>query len=219
MLSEVEFSEGADKTIELKDKKHQYSPKLFQMFKKSLLTLIGILCFVFFVHSQSKTMVGIKLDARLSLHDFLKTEPSLSLTLNRIYSGHHGVETGLIYYREKTSFFSYIASYSYDFKIVRHYLSLPLSYKYYSSKLCYSAGMSINQYLGWTANESNNITSYKSSEYDTSIGLLLTVSKQIKLSDRDLLEPTIFFHPVMDNYMKWFAGIGLAYKFQVGKKE
>lgn len=181
--------------------------------------MIGILCFVFFAHSQSKTMAGIKLDAHLSLHDFLKTEPSLSLTLNRIYSGHHGVETGLIYYREKNSFFSYIASYSYDFKIVRHYLSLPLSYKYYSSKLCYSAGMSINQYLGWTANESDNITGYASSEYDTSIGLLLTVSKQIKLSERDLLEPTIFFHPVMDNYMKWFAGIGLAYKFQVGKKE
>lgn len=180
--------------------------------------MFGILCLSVTVNSQSKTMIGIKLDAHSGLHDFFKTEPSLSFTLNRIYSGHHGVETGLIYYREKNSSFSYVTSYTYDFKIVRHYLSLPLSYKYYSTKLCYSAGMSINQYLGWTANESDKITDYSSSQYDTSIGLLLTVSKQIKLSDRDLLEPTIFFHPVMDNSMKWFAGIGLAYKFQVGKK-
>lgn len=190
------------------------------MLKKSLLTLVGILCFVFFAHSQSKTMVGIKVDARFSLHDFLKTEPSLSLTLNRIYNGHHGMEAGLIYYPEKNSFPIYDAySYIGNIKITRHYLSLPLSYKYYSPKLCFSAGMSINQYLGWTANESDKIASYSSSEYGTSLGFIFSVSKQIKLSDRDLLEPTIFFHPVIDDYMKWFASIGLAYKFQIGKKE
>jgi hypothetical protein len=187
------------------------------MRNKTLLTVLGFLCLTFTANSQSKTLVGIKLDASSALHENLKTGPSVSFTLNRVYSGHHGVETGLIYYRERKSF--WIPQIYSHFKINRHYLSLPLSYKYYSSKLCFSAGMSINQYLGWTSNNSDQIVGYSSNEYDTSIGMLLTVSKQFKLSDRDLLEPTIFFHPVIDDYMKWFAGIGFAYKFQVGKKE
>lgn len=188
------------------------------MINKTLLTLVGILCFTLTVNSQSKTLVGIKLDASSALHENYKMDPSVSLTLNRVYSGHHGIETGLIYYRERKSFWvSQLQPYTGDFKINRHYLSLPLSYKYYSSKLCFSAGMSINQYLGWTSNNLEQIIGYSSNEYDTSIGLLLTVSKQFKLSDRDLLEPAIFLHSVMDHYMKGFAGIGIAYKFQVGK--
>lgn len=189
------------------------------MLNKTLLTLVGVLCFIFSVNSQSKTLVGIKLNASSTIHENFKTDPSISLTLNRVYSGHHGIETGLIYYRERKSYwFIQQNPYTGDYKINRHYLSLPLSYKYYSSKLCFSAGMSINQFLGWTGNV-ELMNGYSSHEYDTTLGLLLTVSKQIKLSDRDLLEPEIFFHSVMDSYMKGFVGIGIAYKFQVGKNE
>jgi hypothetical protein len=216
LLSEVEFSEQADKTI--KKLITPISTKFHRMLNKTLLTLVGILCFTFSVNSQSKTLVGIKLDASSAVHGFLKTDPSVSLTLNRVYGEHHGFETGLVYFLERYQFsFPQLTSYSNYFKIRRHYLTLPLSYKFYSSKLCFSAGMTINQYIGWTSKESDNIESYSSNEYDTSVGLLFTVSKQFKLSDRDLLEPTIFFHPLMDNYMKLFAGIGIAYKFQVGK--
>ncbi len=187
------------------------------MLHKILLTVLGIICLNFTANSQSKTMVGIKLDAFSALHESFKTAPAVSLTLNRHYGAHHGLETGLTYYKE--SYQLDLISLSYP-RINRHYLALPLSYKYYSSKLCFSAGMILSQYIGWDYGGTDaKLTGYSSAEYDTSVGLLLSVSKQIKLSDQDLLEPTIFFQPMVDIDMKWFAGIGIAYKFKVGKKE
>jgi len=114
-------------------------------------------------------------------------------------SKHGGIESGLNYQNRYQSFYTIVQygsiSNTYFTKIAEHWLQLPIHYRYDSKAINFTAGPTINYFIGWN-------TKYKApgvtvNDYDrnaVSFAGSASVSRSIYLSTGLILEPELRFN-------------------------
>jgi hypothetical protein len=98
------------------------------------------------------------------------------------------------------------------------FLSMPILFKYRTNILNVSLGPTLEYFLGWKQTSSNYyIPNGENSLPDyffpnkLSMGLLLKISKSINMSDKCILEPGIFYNPIL-SYKNNYFGLSLVVK-------
>lgn len=181
----------------------------------SILTLVvGTICF-----SQPKTLVGLNLTGeRTSSSDFVV---GIGGTFEKHIKKHFGIETGVYYRTFEVHRGLYVDGSLYEFHNIKEkYVSIPILYKFYSSKLNFSVGPTFDVYLGWK--QLYNDVNFGSEHYNVNtrfhVGLIGKISKTIAITERILLEPEIRYNPVFFNRRSFYGG-GVSIKYKLAKGE
>lgn len=173
--------------------------KLYIMNLKSLLPAftITLCCCVFSLrnYAQKQSLAGVN----ISTDVYPELRPRVGITFEKQFRKHSGAETGLYYRTQRlVGFVNYtdsLGSNSYSFAISSKYLSVPLLYKYYSDFLNFSAGPTLDFYVGWK--QKNNASGLKIQSHTVNpkitIGYQAKVSKIFNLNRRFIVEPEIRF--------------------------
>lgn len=140
------------------------------------------------------------------------------LSFERKFTARSGVETGLFYRTDQTSyFFSYTdASGTHsDINIVaERNVSVPVLYKYYARKINFSAGPVLDFFLGWKQKDDSpvRVSSYERNP-PVRVGFLGKVSRFFPLGEKLVLEPDLRFSSVQSIDAAGFGlGISLRYR-------
>lgn len=102
-----------------------------------------------------------------------------------------------------------------DYAVKESYLSLPISYKFYSNIVNFTTGISFDAFLGGKyLNQHSNVVM---SSYDINpklyVGWNFKVGKDFDLSQKLVLEPEIQYNPIFNyGYSFYGASIKLKYK-------
>lgn len=162
----------------------QLNPK--RLSKKSCLYLTSAILLSACTSSASaqKNITGIGLAGQwgngLGLH------PAVSVTYERKFTSHFGIETGITAYSFRPKTWN---ANNYDYGKRNFYFNIPALFKYYSNIVNVAAGPMLNLagakeiYLG-----NGNTTDQKQATF----GYMLKVGKTINLSDKFLLEPEVY---------------------------
>ena len=118
-------------------------------------TRVGLYLFLFSglclkSYSQRQTLVGLNINSEIYPEI---SKQSVGAALERQITRHSGGETGL-YYRTQLSrgiitHTDASGSRAYSFTVSQRHVTLPVLYKYYSHITNFSAGPTLDFYLGW----------------------------------------------------------------------
>ena len=167
-------------------------------------------------YAQKSTIIGINAIAQLA--DGL-AHPGVGATIERKFSRHVGVESGLYYLTYRNEFYFLIYGpdpESIPVKVLESYLSLPILFKYYSRIVNVSIGPTFDAYLGYRTTDRNSdvlITNHNVSPA-ISATAIIKISKTITLRDNLVLEPEVRYGQNV-TYEGNFAGFGLAMKYKI----
>ena len=167
-------------------------------------------------YSQRQTLLGLNVNGEVYPNKF---RPSVGLTFEKQFTRHSGVETGLFYRTWKSTgiitFTDASGSHTYFFTVSQRHLAVPALYKYYSRLLNFSAGPTLDFYLGWKQKNKGSPVRVESFDVDpkVKVGFLVKASKIIPLSKQFLLEPEIRFGSVQ-TLEEAGLGIGIAGKYK-----
>ncbi len=130
---------------------------------------------------------------------------------------HGGFETGIYYRTYKSDLVVLFDPAFYATTIAERHLSIPILYKFYSKIVNFSVGPSFDFYLGFADKGKNPI--FKVTAYSINpsfnVGILGKLSKNIKLSEKFVLEPELRINPILTaNRAYGGAGISLKYKLK-----
>ncbi len=166
--------------------------------------------------AQKQEFIGISLNSEIPSGDNIKA--GFGVLYENQLSKHHGFELGLNYRSKiESNYFTIPASGIVNqlADIREDYLSLPISYKFYSNIVNLSTGISFDYFVGWkdlTKFGNVELTSY-SVDPKLYVGWIFKVGKTIKLSSKFILEPEIQLNPIFDyGYSYYGAFIKLKYK-------
>lgn len=171
-------------------------------------------------HAQKKPSLelGIKLMAEAnSYYDSFMPLTGVQLVYQK--GKHGGLETGLYYRSQRVSTYYAIYDpngglYSGFSKIGVRFLTLPVLYRFRSRIINFTAGPSLDLYVSWkekSKNKNGVIIDYNRSG-NIAIGAVASISKDISLGDKWVLEPEIRFNPVSDEGSYTAFGFALRYK-------
>jgi hypothetical protein len=114
-------------------------------------------------------------------------------------SRHGGIESGLNYQNKYFSFFTFVQvggnSYTYYTKIAEHYLQIPLLYRFDSKAINFSAGPTLDYFIGWNVRHKDPGVTVN--DYDRNTVSLVgaaCVSRSFYLSPSIILEPELKFN-------------------------
>jgi hypothetical protein len=179
----------------------------------SLLFAIG---FSINAYSQQQSLIGLNVNGDVYPSKF---RPSVGLTFEKQFLIHSGFETGLFYRTSKLGgVITYIdasGSYSNSFVVSQRYLTIPVLYKYYSKILNFSAGPTVDFFLGWEQKDNGSSAQIDNLEVGrkVNVGFLVKAGKMIPLSKQLLLEPELRFGSVQ-TFDDINLGIGIAGKYR-----
>lgn len=179
----------------------------------SLLFVIG---FSINAYSQQQSLIGLNVNSDVYLKKF---RPSVGLTFEKQFLEHMGFETGLYYRTSKLSgditYIDESGFYSNSFVVSLRYLTVPVLYKYYSKFLNFSAGPTLDFYLGWKQKNNGSTAQINNLEAGrkVNVGFLVKAGKMIPLSKQFLLEPELRFGSVQ-KFNDITLGIGIAGKYR-----
>jgi len=182
-----------------------------------IILLSALLVLQLSLYSQKKTRLGIDLTSNYDENTSFK--PEAGLIFERQFSKHSGIEAGLNYRTNQVQLYMIYNNESYYPFISEHYISVPLTYKYYTRIINLSLGLSYDYYIGYRQLDDDlTVTSYHMG-YDYYMGALAKVSRQICLGDDLVLEPEIKVNLLYDEIsVKNYIGFGLSLKFDVSKE-
>ncbi len=136
--------------------------------------------------------------------------------------GKHGsLETGLYYRPVRSEYLVNISAGTNNYTAVaivsEKFLSIPLLYRFQSNILNFTAGTSLDLYLGWKDKSDKNTVTVNSYNRSATInaGAVVSLSKSIHLSNKLLIEPEIRFNPIFtsgDPYVHSAFGFACRYK-------
>ena len=166
--------------------------------------------------------LGVKLMAEANSGSG-STMPFSGLQLIYQKGKHGGLETGLYYrpVRNETIYDFYNTTggnfYSVVAIIAERFLSIPVLYRFQSKVLNFTAGSSLDIYLGWKDKSDKNTVTINSNNRSATIeaGAVVSLSKSIHLDDKIILEPEIRFNPIFtsgDPYVHSAFGFACRYK-------
>jgi hypothetical protein len=168
-------------------------------------------------YAQKSTIIGINAIAQLA--DGLP-HPGVGATIERKFSRHIGIESGLYYLTYRNEFNIVIAGpnqfQSIPVKVLESYLSLPVLFKYYSRIVNVSIGPTFDAYVGYSTTSHKNeavITNYDVNPA-LSVSAIIKISKSFKLRDNLVLEPEVRYGEKI-TYEGNFAGFGIAMKYKI----
>jgi hypothetical protein len=169
------------------------------------------------LNAQKKTCLGINLTSN---YDEITTiTPETGLVFERQFSKHSGIETGINYRTYQVQYYLLINNESYYPFISERYISVPLTYKFYTKIINLSLGLTYDYYIGFRQlDEGLKLTSYHVG-YEYYMGAIGKISKKIVLGDDLILEPEIKVNLLLDeNWYKDYIGFGLNLKFDLSKE-
>lgn len=159
--------------------------------------IITLCCCMFSLknYAQKQWVAGVNMATDV----YPELRPRVGITFEKQFRKHSGAETGLYYRTQRlTGFVSYtdfLSTNSYSFTVLSKYLSVPVLYKYYSDFLNFSAGPTVDFYVGWK--QKNDASGLKIQSHTVTpkitIGYLAKVSKIFNLNRRFIVEPEIRF--------------------------
>jgi hypothetical protein len=167
-------------------------------------------------YGQKSTLIGINAIAQLA--DGLP-HPGVGATIERKFSRHIGVESGLYYltYRNEFNFVIYGPDpESIPVKVLESYLSLPILFKYYSRIVNVSIGPTFDAYLGYSTKSRNSAVLITNHNVSPAIAAtaIIKISKTFTLRDNLKLEPEVRYGENI-TYEGNFAGFGIAMKYKI----
>jgi len=183
---------------------------------RNLFSLLFAIGFSMNAYSQQQSLIGLNVNGDVSPSKF---RPSIGLTFEKQFLEHSGFETGLYYRTSNLSgvitYMDESGFYSNSFVVSQRYLTVPVLYKYYSKILNFSAGPTVDFYLGWKQKNNSLSTQISNLEVDrkVNVGFLVKAGKMIPLSKQFLLEPELRFGSVQE-FDDINLGIGIAGKYR-----
>lgn len=183
---------------------------------KTVVFAFFLLLFTSNLLAQKKTYAGLNFVNEIS--DESSVTSGLGLTIERQFTKHSGIESGL-YYRTNRSLFFYednISRLTDNYIVAERYLSIPFLYKFYSRILNISAGPTFDYFVGWKQKAGTIKLDNVYMDTNVGLGFMLKLGKKINLSDHLILEPELRFNPVLTFERAYFS-LGIAAKYLLKK--
>lgn len=178
-------------------------------------TLIAVLLLASIsLFSQKQQYVSVNLSGGLA------TGSSFGLGGGLAYeeqlSKHHGYEFGLNYRSLTRGAYLSIGNNQWGFDVKEHYLNLPISYKFYSSIVNFTTGITFDGFLGGTYLTEIPNVAFGRYNIDPKlyVGWNFKVGKTFNLTEQLLLEPEIQYNPIF-NYGYAFYGVNIKLKYKL----
>jgi hypothetical protein len=190
------------------------------MTKQPILRILILILLVFQFQTpslaQQKTRLGLNLTTNFDQYSNFK--PEIGFVFERQITKHSGLETGINYRTYQQNFLFIIDNQSTYPTINEMFISIPISYKFYSKIVNVGLGITYDYYLGWKQlGGSTEMTSYLPGD-DYFMGFIGKISRQISLGDNFILEPEIKFNLLIIPYERHYIGFGLVAKFDLHKE-
>ncbi len=164
--------------------------------------------------SQGNTYVGVNPTVELIYGSVVVAGGGI--TLERQFTKHSGIETGIYYRSHKRDWFVITNTDMFNYSVAERYVSIPLLYKYYSRFFNFSIGASFDCFAGWK--QKSGTAGLTVNNYSVSpaiaVGVLTKVSKRIHINDQFFLEPELRFNPNISTETV-YIGIGMAAKVRL----
>ena len=184
--------------------------------KRYLSIITFLLCFATVTLAQEETRLGFNLTTNFDTYKTIK--PEFGLVFEKRATEHSGIELGLnyrTYYREMLLLINNTAYYPF---VSERYITVPVTYKYYSKIINVSGGLSFDYFAGWRQTGGEiDLTSYRPGERYYA-GLLAKVSREISVGSNFLLEPELKFNALLIPYSRFYGGVGIVGKFRLGRE-
>lgn len=147
------------------------------------------------------------------------TNLGIGVTFEQQFSKHCGYEVGGYYRNQTHSIYGYgfhpsVGAVSANADVRMSYLSVPLMFKYYSRILNFTAGLNVDAYLGYktlNASEGTAVTSLSADAFR--LGMVVKISKAIKITKKLQFEPELALNPMFDDFITPFVSLGFKFKF------
>lgn len=146
----------------------------------------------------------------------------IGLVIERKLTRRSGIESGIYYRTYHTDWSTTLTNGSnppviFYYTIAERFVSLPILYKFYSSIVNLSAGLSFDFYMGYRQKNKSGppliVTSYNF-EPNMAVGVQVKMSKTIRLDEKLILEPELRFNPVI-TYRRAYGGLGITAKYRL----
>ena len=178
-----------------------------------LILLLLIFQFQTTILAQQETRLGLNLTTNID--QFSNIKPEIGILFERKITNHSGFETGINYRTYQQNFLFIIDNQSTYPTLNEMFISIPISYKFYSKIVNAGLGITYDYYLGWKQlGGSTELTSYLPGN-DYFMGLIGKISRLISLGDNLILEPEIKFNLLIIPSERHYFGFGLITKFDL----
>ncbi len=188
--------------------------KIFKRVYFILLFASGLFSHAF---SQKQMLAGLNINGEIYSGGFI---PAIGLTFEKQLTRHSGLETGLFYRTWKSSgvitYMDASGFFIYSLVVSQRHLSIPVLYKYYSNSINFSAGPTLDFYVGWKQKNRGSTVYIKDFSISPKVtaGFLGKVSKAFTLRKRLILEPEIRLEFIRTLNNAGY-GVGIAGKYKL----
>ncbi len=165
--------------------------------KKIILTLLVMSFVILKSSSQKKSLqIGLKLLNELTFYNGFV--PGFGGQIIYQMGRHGGLESGIYYDNQITTFYFYTTSTSIFTEVAERHLTIPVWYHFHSKAINFSGGPAMSYFIGWkdkTKSPFISVTNYNTNTLEI-IGSA-GISKTIQLSKAIILEPEIRFNYIL----------------------
>lgn len=179
---------------------------------KKLLLLPLLALFMISASAQKKSSIGLDITGEKTGGEFTT---GIGVAFDHQVSRHSGIESGIFYRTNKSEYLFNLQNQLSTYTIIEKFISVPILYKYFSPILNFSAGPTLDFYLGWEQKHIENnalINSYSLSK-SVFVGFMIKAGKTINLSSKVLLEPELRLNPIIGSNTVYGGGVAIKYKF------
>lgn len=187
------------------------------MTRQPILRILILILLVFqfqtTILSQQKTRLGLNLTTNLDQYTNFK--PEIGFLLERQVTKHSGFELGVNFRTYQQNFLFIIDNQSTYPVLNERFISIPVSYKFYSNIVNAGVGITYDYYLGWKQlGGDTDLTSYLPGD-DYFLGFIGKISRQISLGDNFILEPEAKINLIIIPSQRNYVGFGIITKFDL----
>lgn len=172
-------------------------------------------------NGQKTLLAGIAFTADIITDDNIDSYflPGAGLTYDLRLTKHSGTEGGVFYRNYISNLNLLVGSTRYALLISERHISIPFLYKFRSKIVNLSAGPDFDFYTGWKQRmKAGNpeINSFSSNK-NFFLGMQFKLSKQIKLTNKIILEPEFHFIPIINTDYRSYTGFAVHVRHVVKK--
>lgn len=183
--------------------------------KKIFVILLLMLQSSGLILAQQRTSLGFNLTTNFDYYTNIK--PETGFVFERQVTKHSGMEMGINYRTYQRELFLLLNNEVYYPLISEKYISIPISYKFYSKIVNVGLGLTFDYNIGWKySNTTIDIITYRP-DYDYYAGLIVKISKEILLGDDLILEPELKTNALIIPSERFYTGMGIVLKFDLTK--
>lgn len=180
------------------------------MLRRNTLPIVLALLFSSNLFAQKALKAGVNFTAEVTNG---QTNAGIGAVVEYNITKHSGMESGIYYRTFPMHYYLYTSQDYFLVTIAERYLSVPILYKFSSRIINVSAGPTFDFFLGWKQKNSKSVIDIN--EYNIpsfNLGVMLKLSKNIRLTDLVTLEPEIRLNSIL-SAGRGYAGIGIAGKY------